>query len=114
MYVGEWIRRRPARALEVEQFEMKPPDKMPPGPTQKKCPFCGKSVYSPSGIHPQCAVAKADAAQCAALKAKNETVERPPSRPPFSKACPKCKRSVPARRFRCECGHHFAQAKSVK
>jgi hypothetical protein len=34
----------------------------PPQPTQPRarCPVCHEAVYSPAGIHPQCAVRQAD------------------------------------------------------
>ncbi len=34
----------------------------PPTPvsTRPRCPVCGTTVYSPAGIHPQCAVRQAD------------------------------------------------------
>jgi hypothetical protein len=36
----------------------------------KTCPVCGKSSYSLAGIHPQCAVSRADAPRRAQLAAK--------------------------------------------
>jgi len=52
-------------------------------PNRKTCPVCGQSSYSPEGIHPQCAVAQADAPRKAQLDAarkalaieKQQTVE---------------------------------------
>jgi hypothetical protein len=38
----------------------KKPEPLNTCPTQKKCPVCGHSSYSPTGIHPQCAVSQAD------------------------------------------------------
>ncbi len=35
--------------------------------TVRTCPVCGKRSYSPSGVHPQCAVVQADAPRKALL-----------------------------------------------
>ncbi len=70
------------------------------------CPVCGKVSYSLSGMHPQCAVARADAGLRARQKAKKEP---PPPRAAFTKRCPKCGRNVPARRMVCDCGRSFDQ-----
>lgn len=37
-------------------------------PVRKHCPVCGKVAYSRGGVHPQCALARADAAVRAKLK----------------------------------------------
>jgi hypothetical protein len=36
----------------------------------KSCPVCGQRSYSPNGIHPQCAMAQADAPRKAQLLAE--------------------------------------------
>ena len=38
-------------------------------PTRPLCPVCGKNTYSLGGIHPQCAVTRADKANRAARDA---------------------------------------------
>jgi hypothetical protein len=80
------------------------------------CPVCGKTSYSHTGTHPQCAVARADALMRAAIKASGAVEKKAPNRKSWSKPCPKCKQQVPARRFVCDCGHQFSpvdQAKAV-
>jgi hypothetical protein len=39
------------------RFYRTPP---PPASTRARCPVCGEAVYSRAGIHPQCAVRRAD------------------------------------------------------
>lgn len=76
-------------------------------PTKSRaCPVCGKASYSASGMHPQCAVAQADALTKADRKAA-EAAHDKERRTAFSKPCPKCKRAMPARRYTCDCGHSF-------
>lgn len=75
---------------------------------RNKCPICGKSSYSAGGTHPQCAVARADAAERVALKAEHKAEKKPPNwNRQWSKVCPKCQRQLPARRVVCDCGHQF-------
>lgn len=55
-----------------------------PGPIEaptirKICPVCGKASYSQEGTHPQCALARADAALQAARKASGEIAPRRPA-----------------------------------
>jgi hypothetical protein len=67
------------------------------------CPVCGKPSYSLGGVHPQCAVARADKVRKAKPAAKSKAA-------PFGqwkKVCPSCNRQVPARRYSCDCGHKF-------
>jgi hypothetical protein len=75
--------------------------------TKRVCPVCGSASYSPSGMHPQCAAARADAIMRAALKAAGTDVKAKVVRKSWYKTCPKCKRQSPARRYVCECGHQF-------
>ena len=85
------------------------------GPTtlpRSNCPVCGKPSYSATGLHPQCAVARADAISRAVLKASAIEVSKAP-RTSWSKPCPKCKRQNPARRIVCDCGHKFAPVPAV-
>jgi hypothetical protein len=71
------------------------------------CPVCGKPAYSRGGVHPQCAVSRADKArQPKAIPRKEKSVA--PS--PWKKTCPRCNRQVAARRFACDCGHTFERA----
>ena len=51
-------------------------------PTRPRCPVCHEGVYSPSGIHPQCAVARNESvmnaeAKAAALLAASEDITTP-------------------------------------
>lgn len=71
------------------------------------CPVCGKVSYSLHGMHPQCAVARADAGLRATQKAKKEPAA---PRSGFTKRCPRCSRTVAARRMVCDCGRSFAGA----
>ncbi len=75
---------------------------------RENCPVCGKPSYSATGTHPQCALAHADALSRADIKKAGPVVSKL-KRKTWSKACPKCKREVPARRIVCDCGHTFAQ-----
>ncbi len=73
------------------------------------CPVCGKPSYSATGMHPQCAVARADALSREDRKKTAATIAKPKRRT-WSKACPKCKREMPSRRHVCDCGHQFTVA----
>ncbi|HTM54721.1 MAG TPA: hypothetical protein VL175_11870 [Pirellulales bacterium] len=87
--------------------ERKPVPIIPLG-TKAVCPVCHKPSYSLGGMHPQCALARADAKTRAALKAKAVTDEKRAVKKPWSKICPKCKRQVPSRRMVCDCGQELA------
>jgi hypothetical protein len=76
-------------------------------PTRVRCPVCGEVSYSATGMHPQCAAIRADKVLRALHKANSAAVELPAARKAWSKFCPKCKRQMPSRRFRCDCGHNF-------
>ncbi len=81
-----------------------------PASNVRRCPVCDKPSYSASGVHPQCSLAKADAVSRAARKAADDLAPPAPVQPKlnrFQKQCPKCKRVVAPRRFRCDCGHNF-------
>jgi hypothetical protein len=73
------------------------------GPTRPKCPVCGTTTYSPGGIHPQCAVVRADRTK---PLVKDKTA-KPKAVGQWRKRCPRCKRDLPARRMVCDCGHSF-------
>ena len=83
-----------------------------PASTTRLCPVCGKASYSSTGTHPQCALARADAATKAERKAA-DVIESSEARKSWSKPCPKCKRQVPARRYTCDCGHLFSATQGV-
>jgi transposase len=80
----------------------------------KQCPVCGQRSYSLGGIHPQCAMALADAPRKlqlmaekkAAAQVKAKTGNAPPAL--WEKLCPRCGARLPARKFACACGHRFA------
>jgi len=73
-------------------------------PVRPICPVCGKTAYSPGGIHPQCAVTRADKVaprpKEKLLKVKQRSVQ-------WTKSCPRCKRQLHVRRVMCDCGHTF-------
>jgi predicted RNA-binding Zn-ribbon protein involved in translation (DUF1610 family) len=83
--------------------------------TRGLCPVCGKASYSQTGTHPQCALARFDAADKIVRKAAADKLEREapagvavrPENRTWFKKCPKCVRQIPARRSVCECGHSF-------
>lgn len=79
------------------------------GPSRPQCPVCGKVSYSRDGIHPQCAVSRADAKLRVPREVQKE--EAKPGR--FSKRCGGCGRTVAARRMVCDCGRKFAAAAGV-
>ncbi|HJS08257.1 MAG TPA: hypothetical protein VJ809_11385 [Pirellulales bacterium] len=68
------------------------------------CPVCGKPSYSRGGVHPQCAVSRADKVRKAAQPAAKA---KAPAGGQWKKTCPRCQRQVAARRYSCECGHTF-------
>jgi hypothetical protein len=72
------------------------------------CPVCGKASYSQGGVHPQCAVARADARHKARRTKAAPKVK--PARALWTKRCPHCGREVAARRYACDCGHRFQPA----
>ncbi len=70
------------------------------------CPVCGSRTYSQGGIHPQCAVRQADAARAEGIKASRK-LDAAKTKPWRSKACPKCRKELQARRRVCDCGYIF-------
>ena len=84
-----------------------------PKPTgaDRLCPVCGKASYSKDGIHPQCAIVRADAPrqkQLAEDKKKKDALpkgEKP--RQSWTKKCTKCSAEVHVRLKVCECGNAF-------
>jgi hypothetical protein len=81
------------------------------GRSMPDCPVCGKTTYSRSGIHPQCASERADrvaqVARKAALASAPEIVPAVQPRQQWKKQCVRCHRQVPARRAVCDCGFEF-------
>ena len=74
----------------------------------KICPVCGEVSYSRAGIHPQCAVAQADAARKERLKAaKKFEKEKRAQESQRNKICPSCGAEVQARLKVCACGQAF-------
>jgi hypothetical protein len=69
------------------------------------CPVCGKPSYSRGGVHPQCAVARADKAR--KPKPAKPAAKKTAERSQWSKRCPRCDRQIPVRRYACDCGHRF-------
>jgi len=67
---------------------------------------CGTTAYSQGGIHPQCAVSRADKA----MPRVKEVATKTKGVTPWKKRCPRCKRELPARRMVCDCGHSFQPA----
>lgn len=78
--------------------------------TRPKCPVCGQSVYSPAGIHPQCAQTQADQVRLVRLKAKQAKAQPPAADEVLSawhKRCPKCREKCHVRKATCNCGYKF-------
>ena len=84
------------------------------------CPICGKPTYSSGGIHPQCAMQKADeprlirlkAARAAEARSDKPATQRKPIKSAvqtWKKRCPKCGAQVYARQNACRCGHDFGK-----
>ena len=69
------------------------------------CPVCGKPSYSLGGVHPQCAVTRADKVRKGAKPVVKPKAASPMGQ--WKKTCPKCNRQVAARRYSCDCGHKF-------
>jgi len=80
-------------------------------PTRTPCPVCGEISYSLGGVHPQCAVRRADEKR---LKRTKKTAHVEPKMVAaverWQKICPKCKASQHVRKKICDCGHQFATA----
>ena len=77
-------------------------------PGGKVCPVCGTRTYSQGGIHPQCAVHRADASRSEKLKVERKR-EASAAKPSTwtKKKCPKCGSEPHVRRKVCDCGHAF-------
>ncbi len=73
------------------------------------CPVCGHVSYSPSGVHPQCAMNAADHKQHLRVKAKQaaEAKATTSKLACYEKQCPKCRRTLHVRKQLCDCGYTF-------
>ena len=70
-----------------------------PQPIKNLCPICGKASYSRDGIHPQCALQRADEPR----NVKNRAAQKRTSR--SRRRASDCgARSAPAAGFKCTCG----------
>lgn len=88
----------------------KPPPLYPSRP-HNLCPVCGEVSYSHAGVHPQCAMQKADAERLERIKREKpvtQPVRSASSIQPWQKLCPKCRSAQHVRRKTCTCGHTFA------
>lgn len=72
------------------------------------CPVCGKRSYSATGMHPQCAIARADA--LTRDDRKKAALAEKARRKSWTKTCPKCQHEIPTRRVVCDCGEKFELA----
>ena len=80
------------------------------GPVRPTCPVCGETTYSHGGIHPQCAVTRADKADHGAFKACNAALvihPKPQAKKQWTKRCPVCRNEVHVRLATCACGYSF-------
>ena len=74
------------------------------------CPVCGKRSYSAAGVHPQCAMKRADA-----LRKQQQRPDMPPEPPrparkrSWDKKCPQCQSLVHVRQKVCGCGYHWPE-----
>lgn len=75
------------------------------------CPICGKASYSRDGIHPQCALQRADEPRNVKNRAAKKKEAKAPSsqQRQWSKKCPECGVQVHVRLLECSCGHTFGE-----
>lgn len=69
------------------------------------CPVCGKRSYSAAGVHPQCAMKRADDARREQRTALPREPARTRRRRSWDKKCPKCETLVHVRSKVCPCGY---------
>lgn len=93
-------------------MDTKKPEPLETIPVRQRCPVCDKTVYSATGIHPQCAMSRAAAVADLAVARRQIVVaaKKQPERS-WSKKCPKCRRELHVRRAVCDCGHSFLGAR---
>lgn len=93
-------------------MDTKKPEPLETLPVRERCPVCSKTVYSATGIHPQCAMSRAAAVADAAAARRNVVaVTKKRAERSWSKQCPKCRRELHVRRAVCDCGHSFLGAR---
>jgi hypothetical protein len=82
-----------------------------PPPPKPLCPVCGKPAYSLGGVHPQCAMEKADEPRILKLRAtrSSEPKAKKPARQSWQKTCPKCGAQSHVSQKMCKCGHDFVR-----
>ena len=73
------------------------------------CIVCGKRSYSAAGVHPQCAMKRADEARQEQRAAPPPKPVRTPRRRSWDKKCPKCEALVHVRRKVCPCGYTWPE-----
>jgi hypothetical protein len=80
-----------------------------PLPPKHLCPVCGKPAYSLGGVHPQCALEKADEPRILKLRAARaaEPKVKKPVRQSWQKRCPICGTESHVSRKVCKCGNTF-------
>jgi hypothetical protein len=75
------------------------------------CPVCGQVSYSKNGIHPQCAVAQADAPRRKLLVEQKRQLANEKKaltvRKSSLKKCPACGLLLPVHASLCSCGQRF-------
>ena len=77
-------------------------------PDRKVCPVCKQPSYSRDGIHPQCALERADEPRKKQLAAeKSKQAKKKTTRNSWKKKCPQCFAEVHVRLKVCTCGHDF-------
>lgn len=88
------------------------PTPLIPDPPRKLCPVCGEVAYSMGGIHPQCAVRKADEQRL--LRSRRATkpgkVPKSAKLSAWQRQCKKCRAIVHVRKLICDCGQVLSSA----
>ena len=90
----------------------KKPDPLISHRIHDRCPVCGEKSYSSAGIHPQCAVRRADEKRLEIVKQQkqDEPVETATNQTlRWQKKCPKCQQMIHVRKKVCDCGYDFAK-----
>ena len=72
---------------------------------RKMCPVCGEVSYSHAGVHPQCAVVRADELGLKLQETALETAKKSPFNP-WPKRCAQCGTQIPDLTIDvCACGN---------
>lgn len=83
-------------------------------PARTLCPVCGTPTYSSAGIHPQCAVERADAERMKSAKpVKLEPLRDVEDLKPWQRRCPKCRAVVHVRKKACVCGQALLHSETA-